>query len=596
VCIVLFGLTLDYCPQTQGIWLAGGELEKLPGVDASKLAIAIDPFAAVAAGLPALPNLFVSTGIMIAGLYGILILLLIVCVEFLGLELDWALLIGVIFAALHFIFGPWVMDLVLRLFYSIRWLEPSELPAGVNVFVAKTCEAVGIKFPRFGLILDGAPQAFTYGHHPDNARIIVSQGAFDLLNPDEVEAVVAHEIGHAKHWDMLVMTLVGLVPLVLYYIYRSLIAMKSGLRGKGAGARYIVAMGAYILYILSEYLVLWFSRVREYYADRFSGLATNSPSALAQALVKIGYGLAGQKMAARLEARRRPQTEAIGSLGIFDHRSACMLAVSGYSSKSMGGSVNKELLKDAMKWDLWNPWALYYELHSTHPLIAKRLDRLSIQAKAQGKEPYIVFDRQRPESYWDDFLVDLLVKYLPFVSVVVAAVLFFPFAKINPVKYGSLVTVAFGLGYLGCTWLSYVNTEFPELTIASLLRKVKVSAVRPVPVTVRGTIIGRGVPGLLWSEDFILQDETGILFLDYRQPLGLWEFFFGLLRAQSYMFESVVVEGWYRRSPVPFIEIKTLTDSHGQRLRSYVYPVKLAVAGMVIAAGLIFFLKALFST
>ncbi len=66
-----------------------------------------------------------------------------------------------------------------------------------------------------------------------------------------------------------------------------------------------------------------------------------------------------------------------------------------------------------MQWDLWNPWATFYELNSTHPLVAHRLQYLGDQAAAMGQEPYIVFDRRKPESYWDDFAVDVAVMFLP---------------------------------------------------------------------------------------------------------------------------------------------------------------------------------------
>ena len=140
---------------------------------------------------------------------------------------------------------------------------------------------------RSGLIHDGA-QRFPYGHHPGNMRIVITQGILDLLEPEEVEGVVAHEIGHGKNWDMLLMTVVQLVPLLLFFIYRS--ALRFGGRGKGKGYRIAVAVSAYVLYIASEYVVLWFSRCREYYADRFAGNVTGNPGALASALVKIGYG------------------------------------------------------------------------------------------------------------------------------------------------------------------------------------------------------------------------------------------------------------------------------------------------------------------
>ena len=56
------------------------------------------------------------------------------------------------------------------------------------------------------------------------------------------------------------------------------------------------------------------------------------------------------------------------------------------------------------------------------------------------------------------------------------------------------------------------------------------------------------MPGYILSEDFVMRDETGIIFLDYRQPLAIWEMLFGLLKAGDFAGEPVVVEGWYRRA------------------------------------------------
>ena len=147
------------------------------------------------------------------------------------------------------------MDISLRWFYKTKWIPPSQLPLHLRNFIGKICYNHKMKYPRIGLIFDGSPNAFTYGHHPNNARIVITQGLIDLLNEDELEAVVAHEIGHAKHWDMLIMTIAQLVPLILYYIYRTLIKMKSDGEDKSAPYRLSIAITAYILYIISEYLV-----------------------------------------------------------------------------------------------------------------------------------------------------------------------------------------------------------------------------------------------------------------------------------------------------------------------------------------------------
>jgi heat shock protein HtpX len=110
-------------------------------------------------------------------------------------------------------------------------------------------------------------------------------------------------------------------------------------------------------------------------------------------------------------------------------------------------------------------------------------------------------------------------------------------------------------GALARSLYAYRGRLFEHRTVASLLGHVEVSPMSPVPATVTGTIIGKGVPGLIWSEDFILRDETGILFLDYDQPLGLWSWLFGLLRAGRYQGKEVRVSGWFRRGPTPYLEI-----------------------------------------
>ena len=76
-----------------------------------------------------------------------------------------------------------------------------------------------------------------------------------------------------------------------------------------------------------------------------------------------------------------------------------------------------------------------------------------------------------------------------------------------------------------------------------------------MPARLRGTIIGKGVPGLIWSEDFVMRDGTGILFLDYRQPLHIWEWLFGLFRAGQFAGKPVEAVGWFRRRSVPGTQV-----------------------------------------
>jgi Zn-dependent protease with chaperone function len=551
--------------------------------------------AAYAAGAKRLPNLALRSTALLVLLYGMLSLILIAVVELGGLTPGGALIIGVIIAFLQFLLGPFLMDWSLRWFYQCRFVEPDELPEHLRAFIAKVAGQRKIKHPRMGIIEDGAPNAFTYGHHPSNARIVITRGLFELLDERELEAVVAHEIGHAVQWDMLVMTMANLVPLIAYYIYRTLIRIRSRGNDRAAAARYAVAIGAFIVYIISEYIVLWLSRTREYKADHFAGRVTGEPNLLARALVKIGYGLAGRKDAkaiAKEEKKsgargRTPNLEAIGALGIFDAGAARAMAVSSSGSQLAGG-IDGDRLKGAMRWDLWNPWAHWYELNSTHPLIANRLEYLGRQAAQIGQAPLVIFDEAKPESYWDEFFFDLLVLLTPWL-------LAGGLAAAGLVREdGRLLALAisgYGLGALLRALWSYRGSGYPDMSVAALLKKVKVSAIRGVPCTVRGKVIGRGVPGLVWSEDFVIQDETGILFMDYRQPLRIWEFLFGLMRRQNMQNEEVVATGWYRRAPVPYLELNSLR-AQGRTRRCWVYPMKIVGSILLIGLGLFLAMKA----
>src|SRR5262249_22696797 len=151
-------------------------------------------------------------------------------------------------------------------------------------------------------------------------------------------------------------------------------------KDQGKAYAWVVVVGAYVVYVVSEYVVLWFSRTREYYADRFAGRVTGNPNALAMALVKIAYGLASQgkkedeeqlKGEKTKEDEAHVPTGAIRAMNIFDDRAAVSLVVA--SSVGRGTDAKHpdvEHIKSAMQWDLWNPWAKLYELNSTHPLVA----------------------------------------------------------------------------------------------------------------------------------------------------------------------------------------------------------------------------------
>ena len=264
-------LKVDLCPECEGYWFDSGELEKALQQDRQYFqletedfndALAADPLAKptidpltaernenahlrlqdLASGMLPLPNLWLRSAGMIVLLYGFLGLILLAVAELGYLPMGVAVAIGMGIIILQFVFGPWLMDLALRWVFKFSWVPIEQLPAHLGDFVTRVCRERNMKVPWIGLIHDGAPNNFSYGHHPGNMRIVITQGILDILEPEEVEAVVAHEIGHSKNWDMLLMTVVQLVPLMLYFLYRT--AMRLGDRGKDGGYRVAVALSS----------------------------------------------------------------------------------------------------------------------------------------------------------------------------------------------------------------------------------------------------------------------------------------------------------------------------------------------------------------
>ena len=103
-----------------------------------------------------------------------------------------------------------------------------------------------------------------------------------------------------------------------------------------------------------------------------------------------------------------------------DNTSKTLIACS--SADGMSTNVSKTAIKNAMKWEKWNYWAKWYEINSTHPLISKRLEAISNRSKEFGEETYIVFDLQKEESYLDDFLIEVLLKFLPYIGYICAVI------------------------------------------------------------------------------------------------------------------------------------------------------------------------------
>ena len=462
-----------------------------------------------------------------------------------GAEISYMILGSIVVLIIEFLLAPFFTDLVMKWFYKAKF--DAQMPEHLVRFVTVICNQKNMKYPKIGYIDDGAPNAFTYGRTKNDARIIVTRGLIEILSPDELEAVVAHEIGHAVHYDMAVMTMAQLIPLVLYYCYE---IFTSNLDDSDNSKLAIFGYIAYILYLISDYIILWLSRQREYYADSFSIEVTRNPSALAEALVKVGYGLS-----TRNDRETKKSISNKNALGIFDSNASKSLALASYNSNG----ISKDNIMHAMKWEMWNIWAKWYELHSTHPLISKRLKTISERCNEFNQPVYIDFNIEKPESYLDDFFLELLILCLPLlviiIGIIVMIVMIIIYGDISLGNYLWGILAGLMGAYLIKLSFTHKNKGYTPSTVLDLLSEVKVSGVTSVPCVLEGEIIGRGNPGCIFNEDFVIKDETGIMFLDYKHVFRIVDKFVALFKNNAFMKKKVKVTGWYRRSPVPYVEI-----------------------------------------
>ena len=515
-------------------------------------------------------NLLGISLITMTCLYGLLAAIIILIFILTGLPVINGIILSIIILLIQFLISPFLTDLSMKWFYKARF--ENDIPEYLKNFINQICDKYNMKYPKIGLIDDGAPNAFTYGRTKNDARIVLTRGIFELLNEQEVMAVVGHELGHAKHYDMVFMTVAQLVPLVLYGIYETFTRSnsKSSSNNNSSGYLEMIGLIAYILYVLSEYIVLWLSRTREYYADSFSVEETRNPNALTTSLIKIGYGLSINKPEQEDEKKKKKHTISNSKvIGIFDSKTSKALVSTSYNN----GLISADNIKNAMKWETWNIWAKLYELKSTHPLISKRLKAISNRCNEYGQTPYVTFDLTKTESYVDDFAIEVIINYLPIVTLLLTLIIatisgIYTDYGLKIVGIGGIITMILSFIKLGRRYKN--NIEYKETTVSDLLGEVKVSGVTSIPCTLEGTIIGRGNPGCIFNEDFVIKDNTGIMFLDYNQPLKTVNKIFAIFKSKEYFDKTIKVKGWYRRSPVPYIEIKEM-EIDGKIKKCYTY-------------------------
>jgi len=224
-------------------------------------------------------------------------------------------------AAIQFFFS----DKIALASMGAKEVSEAEAP-DLHAMIARLAAQANLPKPRIAIIDTNLPNAFATGRSKNDAVVAVTRGAMQELPPQELEAVLAHELTHIINHDMLVMTVATFFSMVISLIVQNMfwIGMFGG-GGYGGGRRggnndngggvIIAILASVIAYVASFILIRTLSRYRELAADRGAALITGAPQNLASALVRIDGIIHGQG-GVSIPTKDFRQAEAVNALFI----------------------------------------------------------------------------------------------------------------------------------------------------------------------------------------------------------------------------------------------------------------------------------------
>ena len=262
------------------------------------------------------------------------------------------ILVSLVMIGVQWYFGP----VIIKWATGAKELTREKAPELFEI-VQRLTQKAHLPMPKLYIVNNPTPNAFAFGRTQSDSNIAVHAGLLSVLNKDEIEGVLAHEIGHINNRDVAVMTLASVLPVMLYYGF---IFFGSDREGRSS---LMTIIGAFVAQFIGQLLVMWLSRQREYFADEFSARLTGNPVHLMSALAKITYGQAA--------GAAKSGTGSMASALYIAEASGAKISVAEIASAirtgdemALAAAIEKEKKGGAI------------ELIMTHPLTSKRLERL----------------------------------------------------------------------------------------------------------------------------------------------------------------------------------------------------------------------------
>lgn len=220
------------------------------------------------------------------------------------------ILLGIVLVIdfIQWLFSPYIIGFA----YRLTEVSSTDLSnAWLIELVSKLSKNNGMKLPRVYIAEVSFPNAFAYSSPIAGKRIAVTRPLLQILDKNELEAVLAHELGHLRHRDMELLFAVGLIPTLLFYLAYGLLFSGESRQGNGYG--FLIAIALIIVSFIFNIMILGINRMRETYADiNAVQTADNGAANLQTALAKIV-----NHTGTRFRRRRTESTNSVTSMLLF---------------------------------------------------------------------------------------------------------------------------------------------------------------------------------------------------------------------------------------------------------------------------------------
>ncbi len=267
----------------------------------------------------------------------------------------------------QYMIGPKIVEWSM----GVRYLSEKEDPE-LHRMVKELSKKAGIPMPRIGISSMPVPNAFAFGRWTSDSRVCITESIRSLLDEDELRAVIGHEICHIKHKDVLIITLVSVVPAIAWHLAWSFMFSRNNDREESMNGL-AIGIAAFAVYLATNMLVLYASRIREYSADLGSVKLGNEPSTMASALYKLVYGSARIPKDALKEAEGLKAffaNDPTRAMAEFRELKELDIDGSGTIDDSELRTMKNRKVNISMS-------DKFMELMSTHPNMVKRVQALS---------------------------------------------------------------------------------------------------------------------------------------------------------------------------------------------------------------------------